>query len=177
MKRLLPVFLIALVLALVVIAILPASAQTGTYYTLQAARVRDCPSRFCRHIGSIIANSRLDVTATVDGQKFNGSTAWREIVFKGQAGYIHSSLTTTLEPGRLMGDVVITAAPISVPVNPPPLATSALIETNMCNGLDDLDCSDFLTQAEANAHLQMCGIDEDLLDANLDTFACEALPA
>ena len=175
MKRLAPILMIVLIL----LAIFPANAQTGTYYTLQAARVRSCPSRTCKQIGTLLANSRMDVIATVDGQKYNGTTAWRQITFEGQTGYVHSSLTTTLEPGRLMGDVVITAAPISVPANPPPLATSAfsVTETNMCNGLDDLDCSDFLTQAEANAHLQMCGVDEDLLDANLDTFACEALPA
>lgn len=43
----------------------------------------------------------------------------------------------------------------------------------MCNGIDDLDCSDFSSSREANAHLAQCG-DEDRLDRDGDGQACES---
>jgi hypothetical protein len=182
MRRLIPIFLLSLVL----VAILPADAQSGTYYTLQASRVRSCASKNCLHLGTLKSNSRVDVTGTIDGQRLSGSTEWRQIVFEGKAGYIHSSLLTTLAPGRLATPGAVSpaqAVPVfqSVPTNPPPLGTippSQQTVTFACNGLDDLECHDFPDQASANAHLQQCGVDtdEDILDGDKNGYACEANP-
>lgn len=182
MRRLIPVFLLSLVL----LAILPANAQSGTYYTLQAARVRSCASKNCLHLGTLKSNSRINVTGTIDGQRLSGSTEWRQIVFEGKTGYIHSSLLTTLAPGRLATPGAVSAPqglPVfqSVPTNPPPLGTippAGQAVTFACNGQDDVDCSNFANQASANAHLQQCGVDtdEDILDGDKNGYACEALP-
>jgi hypothetical protein len=42
----------------------------------------------------------------------------------------------------------------------------------VCNGVDDLNCSDFASGADAAAHLAACG-DEDGLDHDGDGRACE----
>lgn len=193
MKRLMPILLLTLVL----LTLLPVRAANGTYYTLRAARVRSCASTFCDYLGSIQANEPVEIANTVDGQKWNGSKKWYQIIYQDLTGYVHSSLLTTLEPGRLFTPGAPTPAPIDirpylvgpsliVTGAPLPVATAITLTPGLtsvppaqqyvCNGLDDLDCSNFANQREANAHLQQCGVDEDLLDANNDGLACEALP-
>jgi len=45
-----------------------------------------------------------------------------------------------------------------------------------CNGVDDLNCSDFPRDGvQAQAHLAMCG-NEDRLDGDGDGLACEYSP-
>lgn len=44
-----------------------------------------------------------------------------------------------------------------------------------CNAVNDLNCSNFTSQAEAQAHLLTCG-DEDRLDGDNNGAACESLP-
>lgn len=175
MKRLIPIFLLAAVLLM----ILPTTAQQNNiYYTLRAARVRSCASTFCARLGSIPGNTRIQVAGSVEGKKWNGSTLWYQITFDGQTGYIHSSLLTTLEPGRLITPGAPTLAPVSIPsylINPPIVLTSAP-SPYTCNRIDDLNCSHFANQREANAHLQQCPLDEDFLDADKNGLACEALP-
>jgi len=191
MKRLIPLLLIITVLW----TMLPATAQNSRYFTLRAARVRSCASTFCDYLGSIQGNSAVQVLGTIEGQKWNGTKTWYQIDFDGITGYVHSSLLTTLEPGRL----ITPGAPTPLPVDIRPyLVGPALIDTGaplistatlvpgltsvppvqqyVCNGIDDLDCSSFANQREANAHLQQCGRDEDILDGNVDGYACEALP-
>jgi hypothetical protein len=49
--------------------------------------------------------------------------------------------------------------------------------TFTCNGIDDLNCSDFnFDTVAATLHLQQCGVetDEDNLDGNNNGQACEA---
>ncbi len=193
MKRIIPVLLFTAVLLL----ILPATAQNSTYYTLRAARVRSCASTFCDLLGAIQGNRSVQVSRSLEGQKWNGSTSWFELTFEGQVGYIHSSLLTTLEPGRLFTPGAPSPAPIDIRpylVGPSLIVTGAPFPTAIfgtpqpltsvpppasiytCNGIDDLNCSDFTSQSAANAHLQQCSIDEDLLDADNNGTACEALP-
>lgn len=174
MKRLVPILLIIAVL----LTILPVVAQNRTYYTLRAARVRSCASTFCDRLGSIPGNTRIQVSGTIEGQKWNGSTTWYQTDFDGQTGYVHSSLLTSLEPGRLITPGAPTLAPQplqSYLINPPIVLTSAP-SPYTCNRIDDLNCSHFANQREANAHLQQCPFDEDFLDADNNGFACEALP-
>ena len=51
-------------------------------------------------------------------------------------------------------------------------------ETSVCSCIEDLDCSDFLTQQEAQACFEHCGgVDNDFhrLDADGNGVACESL--
>lgn len=69
-----------------------------------------------------------------------------------------------------------TRRPISLPTRAvdysvPP--TAPVVSPYTCNGVDDLNCSDFNRQwGQAQAHMQMCG-DEDQLDGDGDGRACE----
>lgn len=190
MKRLIPIFLLAAVLLI----ILPTTAQQNNiYYTLRAARVRSCASTFCTRLGSIPGNTRIQVAGSVEGKKWNGSTLWYQITFDGQTGYVHSSLLTTLEPGRLITPGAPTLAPVPIQsylIGPPLILTSVPLPTDVfaatslppsssrytCNGINDLNCDAFANQREANAHLALCGYDEDRLDGDNDGLACETLP-
>jgi hypothetical protein len=175
MKRLIPILLFTAIL----LALVPVTAQqTSTYYTLRAARVRSCASTFCDRLGSIPGNSELRVVSSVQGQKWSGSTTWHQIDFDGVTGYVHSSLLTTLEPGRLItpGAPTYVAPPLQSYLINPPIVLTSPPSRYTCNGIDDLNCSDFANQREANAHLQQCPFDEDFLDADNNGSACEALP-
>ena len=195
MKRLIPILLFTVVL----LTMLPAAAQNSTYYALQAARIRRCPSTFCASLGSIQANSAVQVITTADGQKWNGSKIWYQVSYQGLTGYVHSSLLTTLKPGRLITPGAPTLPPIDIQpylVGPPliltsdplPIATDSIslpiavtsfpppAQQYVCDGIDDLNCSDFASQHDANVHLAMCGYDEDGLDGNNDGQACKVLP-
>jgi hypothetical protein len=57
----------------------------------------------------------------------------------------------------------------------PTLASFTPTRAYACNGVDDLNCGDFSRRAEAQAHMDACG-DEDQLDADFDGLACEEMP-
>ena len=189
MKRFIPILLFTAVL----LTMLPVTAQNGTYYTLRAARVRSCASTFCDHLGSIQANTAVQVAGSVEGQKWSGSRIWYQVTFQDLSGFVHSSLLTTLEPLRLFTPGAPTPAPIDIRpylVGPALIVTNAPVTATLtlvpgltstppilqyaCNSLDDLNCDAFNGDANAaTLHLQQCGYDEDNLDADHDGIACE----
>jgi Bacterial SH3 domain len=175
MKRLISIIIVTAVLLI----ILPATAQNTIYYTLRAARVRSCASTLCDHLGSIPANTRVEVTGSMDGQKWNGSTLWLQVNFDGSSGYVHRSLLTGQKPGSFITPGAPTYAPQPYQnylINPALVSTPLPASLYACNNVDDLNCSDFANQRQANAHLQQCPVDEDFLDADNNGYACDALP-
>ncbi|MBE0689354.1 MAG: hypothetical protein IH587_04450, partial [Anaerolineae bacterium] len=63
---------------------------------------------------------------------------------------------------------IATAPPVQA-FMPPPVSSPYT-----CNGIDDLNCDDFSSVEEANAHLFLCGVDEDRLDqGGIEGVACE----
>lgn len=65
-----------------------------------------------------------------------------------------------------------TITPTRMISTPVPQPTAAPVSRYTCNGVDDLNCSDFSGPWEAQRHLEACG-DEDRLDRDRDGLACE----
>ncbi len=95
-----------------------------------------------------------------DGVRVPISYLWRNGAWVGTEMIQQATLArATAQPTR--------AVDYSVP------PTAPVVSPYTCNGLDDLNCSDFNRQwGQAQAHLQMCG-DEDNLDGDGDGRACE----
>ncbi len=167
----------------------PQPTQTIVYVTgTRNANVRAEPSTTGALVTALAPGTELIVMGIANGDAVAGSQVWYAIRIDDKAAYIHSSLTAATRP------VVVTRAPASiqqlnptsttalqsVPTNPPPLATVApptpAPASNMCNGIDDLNCSDFRTSRDATNHLLACGTDEDRLDQDNNGLACESLP-
>lgn len=90
------------------------------------------------------------------------SSLWRNGAWVGTGVIQQATLArATAQPTR--------AVDYSVP------PTAPVVSPYTCNGLDDLNCSDFNRQwGQAQAHLQMCG-DEDNLDGDGDGRAWESI--
>lgn len=113
--------------------------------------LRVCPSRECASVGSIPDGAALLVDGIINGEAVSaGNAIWYRSTMGSAPVYVYSEIVT---------DRPTAVAPISTAASP-----------YACNGVDDLNCSDF--SAGAQAHLLMCG-DEDLLDADRDGVACE----
>jgi uncharacterized protein YcgI (DUF1989 family) len=149
------------------------SAQSTTYTVRTAARVRAEPNTASAIVARLRAGTVVTVTAEVEGTRVSGSTVWYAVALEDDAtGYIHSSLvragntSVSLTPGPM--STVTAESPALIP-------TSAPAASNRCNGVDDLNCSDFSTSRAASDHVRTCG-DEDKLDRDNDGRACESLP-
>jgi hypothetical protein len=136
-----------------------------SYYVRSIANGRSCPDTTCDKIGQFQVGETITVDGITTGGDFKGSNLWYRTTFNGQTVYVHTSLVVEAE---LVGNAQPTAAPlVSVPAQP---YVNPLI--NVCNGKDDLNCSDFASGG-ADAHLAACGNDEDHLDRDGDKDACE----
>jgi hypothetical protein len=138
------------------------------YYVLVRANLRPCPRTTdeCAPVVELAEGDSVLVVGQITGQTISRNDIWYQVSYRGQTLYAHSSVLSDRSPsapepfGANSGGQ--TPAPTTVPVDP-----------FGCNGINDLDCSDFNRLGlDANAHLALCG-DEDNLDGDGDGRACE----
>jgi hypothetical protein len=182
-----------------------ASVQTQTVYALSNLNVRRCAATTCSILGSLSVGDEVQTRSNISGERVSGSNdIWHEIQFRGEVGYIYSQNVSSQRPAANPNPASApTQAPVqqSSPADTAPASTASVPPTSFpteaplistvppqpsplpaggspytCNGIDDLNCSDFSSRAQAQAHYNMCG-NEDRLDGNdNDGLACESLP-
>jgi hypothetical protein len=147
------------------------AARRDTYYAVgSGANLRSNPNTEGSPVEQIAVGGQIVIVGEARGQVVEGSDLWYLVDYEGQQLYVHSSVVSASAPA---------AAPVVVqPANPPggqPMnpVSPAPVSPFGCNGIDDLNCSDFRAIGQnANAHLAACG-DEDNLDGEDDGRACE----
>ncbi len=105
-----------------------------------------------------------------DGINVPVSFLWRNGTWNGAQMIQHATLVQATSQSE-------SSAPISLPSRTPapyvpPLPTAVIVSPYTCNGVDDLNCDAFNDPRQAQAHMLMCG-DEDDLDGNENGQACE----
>lgn len=173
-------------------------------YSNQNVNARAEPSTTAAILASLPPGAAVEIIGSVDGTSVNGNTRWYHVRYESEPIYVHSSLlrdTAGPLPPRVQQSAPPTnppsppvqqqAPPRSEPqqqpvqqvepppqstIPPPPPAPPVGGSPFQCNGIDDLNCSNFSSRAAAQAHLNACG-NEDRLDGNdNDGLACESLP-
>ncbi len=143
------------------------SAQSMTVYAQGSVNLRECPRRDCTFVGALLDGQSITVTGETTGDTvMAGNNRWYRVQFGGRDAYVYSEIVTNRPPTSIPASRPIYST--SVPVQPLQPASSRYT----CNQIDDLNCGDFSSQAEAQAHLNMCG-NEDRLDGNGNDEACE----
>ncbi len=138
------------------------------YYVPVRANLRTCPRTTdeCAPVAELSAGDSVIVAGRMTGQAVSGNDVWYQVLYRGQTLYAHSSVLSDRLP----------SAPEPFGSNSggqKPVPTTVLVDPFGCNGINDLDCSDFNNLGlNANAHLAQCG-DEDNLDGDGDGRACE----
>lgn len=143
------------------------------------ANVRSCANTSCGVVATFAGGTVINVLASESGATVAGSAVWYQVrLNNGGVGYIHSSLAQS----GVRTVVQATSRPPSgtggggggAPSLPAATSAPAVAQSPFgCNGIDDLNCSDFRAIGQnANAHLAACG-DEDNLDGDGDGRACE----
>jgi hypothetical protein len=138
------------------------------YYVLVRANLRPCPRTTdeCAPVAELSAGDSVFVTGQMTGQAISGNDIWYQVSYRGQTLYAHSSVLSDRPP----------SAPEPSGGNSggqKPVPTTVSVDPFGCNGINDLDCSDFNRLGlNANTHLALCG-DEDNLDGDGDGRACE----
>lgn len=139
----------------------------STYYALTGANLRTCPRTTdeCSPVAQLSAGDWIMVIGHVSGEVLQGNALWYQARYENEMVYVHSSVLSKDRPQP-------SNAGVQQPISP----TSAPQDPFGCNGINDLDCSDFRARGiNANAHLALCG-DEDHLDGDGDGRACEPKP-
>jgi hypothetical protein len=157
----------------------PTALPDGTtYYANRDARVRSCAEAndsSCPTIGNLVRGDDIEVLASVNGSNFGGSTQWYQVNYRGQLGYVHSSLLQRTQP------VIATAAPVTnnnsggssngntIQATNPPVSQPQW----SCTG-DIYNCDSFATCSEMSSYFNSCPGDPSNLDGNNDGRACES---
>lgn len=142
------------------------SIPPTTLYISAGANVRSCPQLDCEIVSRLAAGDEVRVTEIVEGAVVSRSGRW----YRSGDRYIHSSLLSNTPP--VAAPAAVAPVPGAGGQTSQPAAPAL---TYACNGIDDLNCEDFRSRQEAQAHLNACG-NEDRLDGNNDGEACESLP-
>lgn len=159
------------------VSVVPAATTSGlnltpvtpvTYYASSSGvNVRNCPSRNCETIDSLGAAASAVIVGMIDGEAVNsGNRIWYVLE---NGGYVYSGVMQQVRPATSVPNAGggNTTQAISTPTG------QQAVSPFGCNGLDDLNCSDFRAIGQnANAHLAACG-DEDRLDQDGDGRGCE----
>lgn len=175
----------------------------GSYTVTGNVNVRAGASTSANIVTVLRPGAAVEVTGERNGTRVGTSTLWCAVIVStsvgARNGFVHSSLLTlpagTTGGGNQSTGTANLGSPASTdpqPGNlpalqstvPPTGGTPPILQptsappapSNMCNGADDLNCSNFSSQAAAQAHFNLCG-NEDRLDGNdNDGRACESLP-
>lgn len=141
------------------------------------ANLRSDPSADAPPIAKVWRGEQYQFLREVDGAPVSGNVRWYAISRDGQTAYLHSS-TVRVTPASAVSlpTPAPTPTPRPLPTFVPVVLPAGSGSPYSCNNIDDLNCSNFSTRAQAQSHLLACGRDEDLLDADLNGQACEALP-
>lgn len=144
-----------------------------TMYAQGSVNVRACPRRDCDRVNYLIDGQTVTVTGEAEGDAVQDrNSTWYRISYEGRDGFVYSAYLSDMAPSP----VPATRVPF-VPVATQSYSPQPAQVNYVCNGIDDLNCSDFAKDGiSAQQHLLECGYDEDRLDADKDGRACEYGP-
>ncbi len=156
------------------------------YYTTGEANIRPCPdvSDACETLATLGSGESVIVTGRAVGGEFAGTNDWFRIQLTTGNGYIHTSLVSDQPP---TATPTATSTNTPVPTSPPQIVADDDDDNGSTGGVcscaaNTLNCSDFSTQAQAQACHDTCfaqvGSDIHNLDGgeNPNGVACESLP-
>ena len=111
MKKLAGIVLV--LTTLVLIGLVPVSAQVGTsyYVNVASAKLRESPSTKAKVLEKLKRDTQVIVTEVVEGTSVSGSTVWYKVSTGKSEGYIHSSLVTDVAPVKPVAVAPAAAAP------------------------------------------------------------------
>ena len=142
-----------------------------TAYAKGNANLRSCPDTKCEVVATLSDGVPVVIDASVGGEEVTeGVDIWYRTYINGLPAYVYHEVLRWTIPSA------VTSVPsVSNPVEAQSVPAQVVAPSGFgCNGVNDLNCSDFCKAGySAQEHLNMCG-DEDELDKNGDGVACES---